>query len=791
MEIEIAELATAQTVLITPEQVPLLSHLNRVLIVAGVENWEAAVEAEAPGLIVAGLQSATEWVSPVDKGPDRGLNRLINRGRTEVTLALGNTEKRRPVYEEAEKLAAHLIRLGAKSVSFIKLGTFTIELTLQSQPTDRGAYLTALIAQAAPTLGARPKAEPAEPAAAAIRSRIAPTVDFEAGTTYTGAETTMVVIMEAAVRRLTTHSVVDDLRDPHSLAAEYTHDLEISVMTSAGISPHRVLGVRDEDLQHPRRYLNRIPQGTSIVVATENWVGKAVDAAIRAHQADQVIESPVFKRTGWKEIDSIWGFLSPSGFMTARGLTPRAHSQISGAYNDVALLDLTDITVDQERDAAANTLAMSRELTDPNYWAGMWGPAIWSAAGMGVGAVPFMAGPKGCGKSTAMAGFTAHLSNVFAPSGRSMATVDGSVPNIGRMGSGLDGLFIAVDDSRKRTSRSGNEDQEKALERLVRSGYAGGHARHTVSVKNARTGEWEQGVPDLSSPAVILVGEQIPDAEELDSSRERLYPIIMERGVNIFDSGNSQAFEALANNGRPALTFSCFIRWVASQVERRGMDAWRADWNAERTKAIETLESLPVSRRVREVAALVEVGNLIWLDYLKGVGAINAEECHEVLTGIRAAVKKTALHHGTTNVQSNEKPAWEPLLDALRAAVAGGQAYVETKAPVPVGDLDGVIREIEAQRDFRKFLGVRKAGRGGNGEFLAFQPRDAATILRTDPKYRSITEAALFQAFAPVAITDAGHRYKTVRISSLNVKCIAVPWTLFSPSDVDMAGEKR
>jgi hypothetical protein len=443
---------------------------------------------------------------------------------------------------------------------------------------------------------------------------------------------------------------------------------------------------------------------------------------------------------------------------------------------------LTDITVDQERVAATNTLDMSRELTDPNFWAGMWGPVMWSAAGMGVGAVPFVAGPKGCGKSTVMSGLTAHLSNAFAPSGRSMATVDGSVPNIGRMGSGLDGLFIAVDDSRKRSSRSGNEDQEKALERLVRSGYAGGHARHTVSVKNARTGEWEQGVPDLSSPAVILVGEQIPDAEELDSSRERLYPIVMGRGVNIFDSGNSQVFEGLANNGLPALTFSCFIRWVASQVEQRGMDKWRAHWNAKRTTAIEALESLPVSRRVREVAALVEAGNLIWLDYLQAVGAVNAEKRQDLLNGIQIAVTKTALHHGTTNVQSNEKPAWEPLLDALRAAVAGGQAYVETKAQVPVGDLDGVIRGIEAQRDCRKFLGVRKAGRGGNGEFLAFQPRDAATILRTDPKYRSITEAALFQAFAPVAITDAGHRYKTVRISSLNVKCVAVPWSLFSPA---------
>ncbi|MEC5148740.1 hypothetical protein [Cryobacterium sp. GrIS_2_6] len=771
-----AESATTPTIRITPEHERLLGQVKHVLITATDEDWEAVIAAAAPGVIVAGLQSTTGWVSKETGVPDPGLNRLISaEGTTNVTLALGHIEKKRSLYDEAENLAAHLTCLGAASVNFLKLGAFSVELSLRSQTAEsRGKYLAALIARAAPTLGRAPKAEPV---AAPVRSSIAPVTDFEAGITFTGADLTMQVIMEAAVRRLTTHKVVDDLRDPQGLSAEFTHDLEISVMTSNGISPYKVPGVRDEDLQYPRRYLNRVPQGTSIVVATDVWVGKAIDAAIRAHHADEVVESPVFKRTGWKQIDGQWGFLSPTGFMTANGLTARAHSQLSDAYNDIGLLDLSAVT-DNERTASLNTLAMSRELTNPNFWAGMWGPAIWCAAGMGVGAVAFMAGPKGCGKSTVMSGFTAHLSSAFAPAGRSMATVDGSVPNIGRLGSGLDGLFLAVDDSRKRTSRNGNEDQEKALERLIRCGYAGGHARHTVSAKNSRTGEWEQGVPDLSSPAILLVGEQIPDAEELDSSRERLYPIIMDRGVNIFASGNSKEFEALANNGLPALAFSFFIRWVALQIAKIGMDAWRKTWEEKHAKAVGFLSNIPVSRRVHEVAALVECGNLIWLEYLLEIEAITDAEREDLFRDIHAAVRATALFHGTNNLQSNEAPAWEPLLDALRASVAGGQTYVQDAGgPQSLEDLGFVAVTLE---DHKKMLGVRRSGRGGNVDFLAFQPRDAAAILRMDPKYRSITEAALFQAFAPIAITDAGHKHKLVRINGLGVKCIAVAWTLFS-----------
>jgi len=774
---ESIELATAASVLITPEHELLIPHVDTVLIVSGPTGWELAVESEASGLVIAGIQSPGEWISQTNGAPHRGLSALLRRdGKTKVVVALGATESDPVVFDQAKGLAAHMIRSGAKSVGFVKLGSFTLDIMLISLPQEeRMAYLTNCITEAADSLGARPRAVVAPKVAPAS---IAPTVDTELGrTSVVRSDAPPLVIMEAAARRLRTHSVVDDLRDPRGINAEYTHDLEISVMTAAGCQAYPVPGVRDADLSNPRKWLNRIPQGTSIVLATEPWIGKAIDASVRAHRADEVIESPILKRTGWKQIDGTWGFLTTAGFMTSQGLTNRAHSQLADAYSNISLSDVSDLALADERAAAANTVDIAAELTDPNLWAGMWGPVIWSAAGMGVGAVTFVAGLHGCGKTTMVQGLTAHLSPAYAPSGDPMATVDGSVANIGRLGGGLDGLFMTVDDSRKRTSTHGNEDQEKALERLIRAGYGGGSARHTVSAKNSRTGEWEQGVPDLSSPAIILVGEQIPDAEELDSSRERMYPVVIEPGVNIFRSGNSEVYETLADSGLPAVAFAAFIRWAASRVEEEGMDAWRARWVACRAAAIALLEDLPVSRRVREVAALVTAGNLVWFEYLRHLDVITVEEQKVLVLDVHHAVRKTALFHGTTNMASSEKPSWEPLLDALRASVAGAQTYVQIGGVVMVTD------------ERKKMLGVHRAGRGGNADFLAFQARDAAAILRTDPRYRTITEQAIITAFAPVAIVDSGHKQKVVRINGLSVKCVAVEWELYAPTAAETEGE--
>ncbi|SDO00650.1 hypothetical protein SAMN05216368_10926 [Cryobacterium flavum] len=779
---ESAELATAASVLITEGHKVLAAHVETVLIVAGATSWEMAVEANVVGTVIAGIQSPAEWVSQVTKAPHRELEVLVRRDRkSNVVLALGATETDSEVFDQAKALAAHLLRIGAASVKFIKLDFFTLDAMLASRPeSEQGPYLEALIADAADKLGARPKATVAEKVAPAS---IAPTVDTEMGRTYIPrGDAPPLVIMEAAARRLRTHSVIDDLRDPRGINAEFTHDLEISVMTASGLGVYEVPGVRDADLVLPRKWLNRIPQGTSIVVATDAWIGKAIDASIRAHRADEVIESPVLKRTGWKQVDGTWGFLTTSGFMTSQGLTNRAHSQLATAYNMIALNDLSGLTIDDERAAAANTQAIAAELTDTNFWAGVWGPTIWSAAGMGVGAVPFVAGHHGCGKTTMVQGLTAHISAAFAPSGKPMGIIDGSVPNVGRMGAGLDGLIVAIDDSRKRTSTHGNEDQEKALERLVRAGYGGGSARHSVSMKNTQTGEWELGVPDLSSPTVVMVGEQIPDAEELDSSRERLYPIVIEPGFNIFRSGNSEVYESLANSGLPAIALAAFIRWVAARIEEEGMDAWRARWAKSRVAAIALLEDLPVSRRVREVAALVTAGNLIWFEYLRHLAVITVEEQKVLVLAVHHAVRKTALFHGTTNVTRGEKPSWESLLDALRAAVAGSQAYVQIDKAAPIKDTEGLVIAFDERK---KLLGVRRAGRGDNVEFLAFQARDAAAILRMEPRYRTITDQAIITAFAPVAIVDSGHKQKVVRINSLNVKCIAVPWSTFAPTETE------
>jgi hypothetical protein len=72
------------------------------------------------------------------------------------------------------------------------------------------------------------------------------------------------------------------------------------------------------------------------------------------------------------------------------------------AYQVIRATDPALLSIEEEIAAARNTPAMWEELTDPNVWIGIWGPAIHSVAGLGVGAVPVLHGLKRSGKSTCM-----------------------------------------------------------------------------------------------------------------------------------------------------------------------------------------------------------------------------------------------------------------------------------------------------------------------------------------------------------------------------------------------------
>ena len=405
-----------------------------------------------------------------------------------------------------------------------------------------------------------------------------------------------------------------------------------------------------------------------------------------------------------------------------------------------------------------------------------------AVAGLGVGAVPVLFGPKGSGKSTIAQAVTGHLTPHFGVDGNIMAAIDHSAKNTAKAGNGLESLFILFDDARKKRGFAGDA-QASAVEMVVRPGYAGGSAGHAANVQDRATGLWEIGSPDLSSPMRGIIGEQMPDGDDLDSTKERFYPVGI-RG-NIFKSGNSRQFEAHAINGLPPLHLALFIRWVLVQMEEAGsIAAWKEAQSKVRQELEDARSDLPVSIRVREVSSLVEHGMQIWFDYLLSVGALTPERRRELGTEAARIISETARFHGTTNVIPNDVPDYESILNSLRSAVATGQAWIPGWTA-----LNGSV-PVAPPIPQSRMLGGIVNGRGDNPQFLALLPRDVLAVLSTEKAFRDLSERDLLKAFAGQSVTDGGGKlYKTVTLNGLRTKALAVPMTLWNGEEAAEADE--
>jgi hypothetical protein len=767
------EQETATGVRIAPGHEDRLPAAGTVLIVTGTSNASAAAEAAPADTVVVGMDEPGSWISEAGL-PDPAIQDLVAGKHLQVVLAFENRDTDGQAWEHASRLSKYLKALGAKKVKFTDSG-FPIALLLMSIDEREGRVSRIVnLVENAGTIGQRPAANKSKEEEAPDIS-LAPIVDTALGSTYSvSREGFKTVWMEAAVSRIRTHRVYDDLRDPRMKKAFLVHDLSITVQTPEGIKDYEVAGVNDSDLTNPRVYLNRVPHGSSIVVSTEYGANAQIGAAIRGHDPALVPELRTLRRTGWAQDDSTWGFVHPDGFATANGRTDAMKCVIAEALMDIVIEDTAAFPDGTELRAAQNTLAIMNDLTDLNLFVAYWGCGFSSVANLPVGAVPTVTGKKGSGKTVLAMAIGAHLAHKYAIS--NMLVIDQSAKNVAKAGDGLHNLWLLADDMRRRGSSHKADAQADALEHLIRPGYAGASAKYAGNAFDRVTQEWSRGIPDQSSPAIMIAGEQLPDSDNLESSLERLYAAPIARGANIFRSGNARKVEELSANGLPSTHLAFFIRWIAQQIQDLGsMDAWTAKWIKTREEIADSRSDLPVSTRVRTVAAVPETGIRIWAEYLLSIGALTQGEHDDLLFRTNKVVTANAYVHGTTTVEANDVLEYDAILNSLRAAVATGSAYVhgvDAEAMTP-GELPYNV----------VFLGVEKRSRGGGESFLAMQPRDVLKILRTESRHQSLTEGGLRQAFAEISLTDANRNDKKVRINGQLTYALAIPMSVWAPTE--------
>jgi hypothetical protein len=796
-ETELEEVATSQTVTIPDGQLARVGVATTTLIVAGPDALAAAAAAAAETVLVAGLQSPHKWKAE-DRTGSPALDQLVRDARdTTVILCLGDLADA-DVWDSAKGLADHLMFIGAKAVTHASTAGVDLGTQLAARPSDkaRELYLAGMLL-AAGKLGRRP-ASANSGSAAAMRQSIAPTVDVEAGLTYLGSGDSRQVLMEAAIYRRKTFRVYDDRKDPAGNQAIIMHDLEVAVAGPAGgVRIHPVKEALDAHLCDPRRILNRISGGSSVVISADQSAGRHIDAAIRHHDADLVIdEIPVIRRTGWLTIHGVTGFCMPNGWMTADGLSNRARSKLIKIYEHLRFPDTATITPAEERAAASNELALMDELTDINLWAGPWGIAMHSVSGLGVAAVTAIHGARGSGKTTLMQGILASLSPVYGTKvgSRPIASMDQTPANVAKVGIGLDGLFLLVDDARKVKGQYAIEQGAKLVELIVRPGYGGGGARAIGAEYDPATNSWGPAVPDLSNPAMGIVGEHLPGGEDLESTIERLWSVGIERDFNIFRSGNSRIFEKLAEADHPNRHLACFIAWCAGKIARLdgGFDEWVSSWVAERQSIEDSRTHLPISTRVREVSAVPEVGMLIWLTYLRELDIITRARFDALISEIHTRFNEVALIHGTEHLSGKDVAEHQSILDSLRGGLASRQFWLEgafiVNPDAPASDfqqafVDAISGDPADPR--QQLLGGHIRTRSG-GEFVAILPAVALKLLNAEGKHKGITESELFRAFQSVSLKDTGKRFKTAVISGVRSKTLAIPREVWTSAEDDV-----
>ena len=749
-----------------------LEHATRIIIVAGTANIATAAAKSPKGAAVVGLATIYNWRSLSGGVPLTALNELVNASVTFYIYAYGRT-KDAEVYTEVQNLGRHLSRSGAAAVLFLDDDLAELSTMLTSE-----GYLDSMLADATVKLGQRPgkKQEVSR-----IARALAPVVDVEELSTYmVGADGSTAPLMNAAIVRDRTYRVQDDLRDLDAEDIERTHDVTVSYVFMGRRYDSPVKNVSSADLANPRKILDRVmtPGTDSVMVSGYGGAGEHIENAIRNSNPD-ALEIPVFRRTGWKELEGRSGFMHLGGWITSTGNEDTTRSKLSPMWQALNFQDPTG--GDSEIKAASHARAM-HDAVALNIWIAVMGSLFHSSGGLGVGACAAIIGTNGSGKSAAVEALTSFLSQKLSRD--PMSVMDSSAAQIRRSGEGLDSLILVVDDKRDLESSKMREAADEVLEAIVRPSYSGAGAAKAVNTQTS-AGKWLATAADKSDYIRVLIGEELPEGDSQNSTRERLYPVMTEFSTT-FNGGLAEELRRLAASDLPQLHFSHFLRWVAGRMDKAGgRGPWVESWNEEKAALYARMAALPVARRVKEVGCVPLLGYLIWCQYLFEAEAIPLTTHAEMVEAATQAVEKNVLWHGTYNVNDSGSST-DRLLDSIRQILASGLGYIDAAF-----SYDSMVKGVFCPIDERTPpMGYLIHGRNGTGAYVAMVPQTLAGLLGRLAK-KDISSRVLTKTLASVAITDAGSSHKRVRINGVATSAICIPIDLLLPGHLGIPTAKE
>ena len=805
-----------------------------VLIVEGEKQHLFASTYAPDDVISVGIQGCWGWSR--DKQALPVLDRL-GKSRHVVVAFDADVATNEHVYHAAKRLSLSLVIVGAKSVKFLLLpagGHVGLDDFLaQRDRGNRGDTLRNLISTAQtfnkiPKPKAKLKISFDDGTFDIVSTVLGEIVEVEfesmndSGKIYEhqlllayagevdGRRVRRVkTLLGAAVTIAATVEEINDLSpgaEPHTF-----YDLKVQYGAESDPTYRHIKGVAYSELKYVERWLERLggdfPRVTLGRAATTPSGQSRVAEAIKGYKCSDEVKRKEFLRTGWylDSTESAAYWLDTGGAHGPEGKSELLRAKIEGSLSSLDVPGFVEhYNVEEAAASFRKLVSVCGYLNDPTPWIALVAGLIWSVFGGNPDALLFLTGPAGVGKTTIASTLSSVLGSAWGPNKSAMVSMQGTLAYLADVSSTIHNCMMIVDDVRDRSSLRSQQDQDNAVDQLVRVGYGGGGAARGKKVVDDHK-KWIQSTLSNNRPFVVIVGESMPDTTTL-STIERSLTVEITAATSMKKAGMTpdrvsglEYLVNLAESGalRPALSFFLYKTAERITAAARGadgsapitnLDQWRilSDELRSQYAATAMAKHWPpkeiVSERVRKVAATFLAGTTLFTNFMVNEGFLSSDEAAKIEDQWHTAIIAAAIGHARANLSQSDEA--QLIIDTLRGAVATGRARLVGTSP----EYAPASHENEHAPIIGAYLSVNVAGK--TISVVAVIVGVTSKILSEEGFH--IPPRGLPRRLRSVLITDEkGERTHVQRIPGMpfSQRCYFIPQETWAPRSAALAGE--
>ena len=716
-------------------------------------------------LIVVGIQGCWGW--SIGKGlANPALDRLC-KGRDVFVAFDADVSSNPKVYDAADSLNLQLSVNGAKSVKFVKVpGSKTVGLDdylTSRDPDNRAEPMAELLTKAGTFLKLKKPPRPKASSALNTTGDEFDYISFELGevveAVYESIDDKGQVekdqekfaiageIEGMRVRRKSTllqaaPSIVAAVEEKDDLTpgadTNLYYDIDLQIGPAGSRSHYLITDVADKDLASVREWIARA--GTAGSFAQLGRGGQGISGQTRIAEAMRGLakssgteKRTTLLRTGWYQEGDTAYWVDSGGAHGPDGKITSIKSRLEGSISSLEVPGYTENYDFDDVVASVKTmLDVCNYLYDPTPWIAAISGTLWAAAGGSPDAVLYFVGGAGSGKSSITGAFASMLGPRWGTGDNPMASVEGTEAYLSDVAKQIHNCVLVFDDARDRSSSRSQENQDNALDAIIRVGYSGGGAARGKKVEGKSKGSWRNSTASFNRPFIIIAGETLPDSAP-QSTIERCLVVEIKGGTSMKAAKDTldgrsglDNLVSISRSGalRPMLSYFLHTMSNAStksirdenQPDVKCIDDIRLQMESVRgqlaEKALEKRwpKRVAASERVRQVTATFLAGTSMLAAFMSKPprSSTSPRSTHLRMSGTSGSSRRPASHSSATSRRavkprqsSVSSKAASAELDLLGMPTHPGQTCVGQEIRVRVGeemvDAVGLIPAIVGQ----------------------------------------------------------------------------------------------